>query len=653
MWPFTITSRLFAVLLALAAATADAAEYEADVYHVVARRRPRQISEENLNTEESRKVAGAAGDVVRAVAALPGVATANDYLANLMVRGSGMEDNLILLDGFPVSYPFHFGGVESVFHPGMIQSADFLPSGFDVRYGDAQGGVLELQTQKPKAGFGGEASLSMILAGALLKKGSASGDLAALADFRRGYFDLVLDPDLSLTGIPRYQDYAAKLWAKAWGGDLSLNFFGSQDWLKVKNQPSAAALGHESEWESFFHTAGLGWDSGGGGSWWLKARASGTYAGTKVDLGNDLNLDRKPYEWLVSVELGASPAPDHELDFGLAWHQTRTQLEGYFKRVPVELGSDFDFNAAQPVSVTALGSKAVLSAWAQDRWNPLENLWVTLGARYDHVDLSDEFHLSPRASLQWKALPQTTLRGVIGDYFQSPNGMETVPGWTTGFLRSSLTHLVSAALEQDLAASQRLRVEWYHKDFERRLPPYTVSSGSESVVLNAANTGYAEGAELSWRMRPVGGFFAWASYAWNYTLRSSGRGYYEADFSQPHVVNAVANFAFTPALEAGLRYRLASGIPYTPVESVSHDANGYHPIFGATNSRRLDWYQRFDLRAQYSFLYPSWTLRFFTELVNALDWPNVTSVTYEDDYSRIRTVKQFPRFLFAGVEAVF
>src|SRR5581483_6113576 len=109
--------------------------------------------------------------------------------------------------------------------------------------------------------------------------------------------------------------------------------------------------------------------------------------------------------------------------------------------------------------------------------------------------------------------------------------------------------------------------------------------------------------------------------------------------------------AFDRGFELGARFRAASGIPYTPVESRSYDsAQGrWVPVFGATNSQRLDWYQRLDLRVQQAWNWPLGQLRLYAELYNALDWPNVTSVTYQDDYSGIRTVKQFPRFLFAGI----
>ena len=632
---------LFFTALLLASAS-GAADFDSSAYTIIARRRPKQFSESRLTSEESRDVAGASGDVMRAVAALPGASTANDYLANLMVRGGGMEDNLILFDGFPVSYPFHFGGVESVFHPGLIAAADFLPSGFDVRYGDAQGGVLELHSKHPEPGLHGEAGLSMINAGALLSYAKEDGP-AISADYRRGYFDLVLDKNITDTGVPRYQDYATKLW---WG-DFGLTVFGSQDELNVNSATS------HSSWESDFNTLGLSYEPHWG-PWWLSAKAGASLARAAVDLGPDLNLDRRPYEWLASVETGASPGSDHELDFGAQWRQTRTMLSGTFKRLPVELGTGFDFNAAQTVSVDALGSKSVVSLWAQDRWQVVDRLWVNLGARYDHVDLADEFHISPRASAEYKPFEKTTIKATLGDYFQSPNGMETVPGWTLGYTRSSLTHLYSGAVEQGLGKKIELRLEAYHKDFERRIPPIVVGNQIGSVAINAANVGFSEGAEASLRLKASGGTFGWLSYAWNDTMRSSGQGFYDADFSQPHVINAVLNQTFGD-FEIGGRYRLASGIPYTPVESRSYDsAQGrWIPVFGATNSQRLDWYQRLDLRGQYSWTWSQAQLRLFLELYNALDWPNVTSVTYQDDYSGIRTVKQFPRFLFAGIELEF
>ncbi|HXB98743.1 MAG TPA: TonB-dependent receptor plug domain-containing protein, partial [bacterium] len=140
---------------AAAAVSPDADVLQGAVVRVRARSLPPQPSERSLSGTEARQMPGAAGDVIRAVGALPGAVTPNDYLANLMVRGAGIEDNLILLDGLPVPYPFHFGGLESVFHAGLISQVLFLPGGFDARFGDTLGGVLDLHTKRPEEGAHG------------------------------------------------------------------------------------------------------------------------------------------------------------------------------------------------------------------------------------------------------------------------------------------------------------------------------------------------------------------------------------------------------------------------------------------------------------------------------------------------------------------
>ena len=185
-------------------------------------------------------------------------------------------------------------------------------------------------------------------------------------------------------------------------------------------------------------------------------------------------------------------------------------------------------------------------------------------------------------------------------------------------------------------------------------------SAPANVVLNAASTGWAEGAEALLRLPPWGGLSGWLSYAWSSVLRGDGvHGFYDADFSQPHVGNVVLEAALPWGLTLGGRWRLASGIPYTPVQSRSYDAAAgrWVPVFGATNSERLPPYQRLDLRLEKRWTPPPGALgrgtTVFLELFNAFDAENITSVTYEDDYSGIRRIRQFPRLLFGGIEAAF
>jgi hypothetical protein len=216
-------------------------------------------------------------------------------------------------------------------------------------------------------------------------------------------------------------------------------------------------------------------------------------------------------------------------------------------------------------------------------------------------------------------------------------------------------------LQQGFGGAE-LRLEAYRKDFERRLPELSVPSGmtlTGNVTLNAANTGWAEGAEALLRIPAWGPFSGWLSYAWSDVQRSSGYGgFYDADFSQPHVGNVVLEAELGWGLTLGGHWRLATGIPYTPVAGRSWDAatSRWVPVFGATNSARLDNYQRLDLRLEKRWLAAeAWWAHasLYLEAFNVLDAVNVTSVTYEDDYSDIRRLRQFPRLLFGGFDLAF
>ncbi|HLL81781.1 MAG TPA: carboxypeptidase regulatory-like domain-containing protein, partial [Longimicrobium sp.] len=53
-------------------------------------------------------------DIMRAVEVLPGVVSTSDFSSAFNVRGGSADQNLVLLDGFPIFNPFHLGGLFSV-----------------------------------------------------------------------------------------------------------------------------------------------------------------------------------------------------------------------------------------------------------------------------------------------------------------------------------------------------------------------------------------------------------------------------------------------------------------------------------------------------------------------------------------------------------
>ena len=69
-------------------------------------------------------------DVLRTVQLLPGVNARNDFSSGYNVRGGESDQNLILLDGYPIYNPFHLGGLFSTFLEETVGEIELLTGGF-------------------------------------------------------------------------------------------------------------------------------------------------------------------------------------------------------------------------------------------------------------------------------------------------------------------------------------------------------------------------------------------------------------------------------------------------------------------------------------------------------------------------------------------
>ncbi len=128
-------------------------------------------------------------DLFRTLQTLPGITVTNDLSPQLQVRGGSGDQNLVLLDGAPVYYPYHFFSFFSNFNIDLIQNIYFSPGGFSVRYGDKLSSVLDIQTIYPQNTNINQINLSFIesdmtLSGRFFKK------LGWLVSGRLSHFDL-------------------------------------------------------------------------------------------------------------------------------------------------------------------------------------------------------------------------------------------------------------------------------------------------------------------------------------------------------------------------------------------------------------------------------------------------------------------------------
>jgi hypothetical protein len=143
-------------------------------------------------------------DVLRAVELLPGVVSTSDFTSSFNVRGGSADQNLILIDGFPIFNPFHLGGLFSVFNGDMIAMAELLAGGFGAEYGGRVSSVLAVESRLAEDAARVDAGVSLLASrvavGLPLPEATAAalGVAGAGASFsaRRSYFDRLLSPFL-------------------------------------------------------------------------------------------------------------------------------------------------------------------------------------------------------------------------------------------------------------------------------------------------------------------------------------------------------------------------------------------------------------------------------------------------------------------------
>lgn len=134
-------------------------------------------------------------DIMKTIQAMPGVQAGTEGSAGVYVRGGGVDENLILLDGIPLYNVDHLFGFFSVFTPEAIKKVSLFKGSFPARFGGRLSSVIDVRTNdgnmKQYHGTIGIGLLSckFQLEGPIIKD-RTSFNISA----RRSYLDLVAKP---------------------------------------------------------------------------------------------------------------------------------------------------------------------------------------------------------------------------------------------------------------------------------------------------------------------------------------------------------------------------------------------------------------------------------------------------------------------------
>jgi hypothetical protein len=153
-----------------------------------------RISVRGAELQQLPRLMGEA-DAIKVLQLMPGVQAGREGSSDLIVRGGGPDQNLILLDGVPVYNVSHLLGTFSVFNPDAIKRVDMIKGGFPAPYGGRLSSVIDVQLKEGNnQQFAGEGAVGLISSKLLLEGPVKNEKTSYLIAARRTYFDV-------LTGI--------------------------------------------------------------------------------------------------------------------------------------------------------------------------------------------------------------------------------------------------------------------------------------------------------------------------------------------------------------------------------------------------------------------------------------------------------------------
>ncbi len=633
-------------------------------------------------------------DIIRVIQMMPGVQTPSEGATGFSVRGGGIDQNLILMDGAPVYNCGHFLGFLSMFNSDAIRSAELYKGDFPASYGGRLSSILDISGKDGNnREFGGNASIGLITSKVFLEGPIVPEKLSFMVSGRRTYLDLffpLLGDNLPDHTQMYFYDLNAKLtWIAGKKDRLYLSAFDGKDVFGLSMDEFD--LG-KMDFGFANHTQSLRWNHVYGHA--LTSDVTLYNSIYRNTLAGDMSEARFDYVQGIR-ETGAkagwtwylNPKNTLQAGFGLAWFdiapgecnpvggstvvnhvvmpssyavQPSVYLQNEQKLGPLTLRYGLRFS-----SFTTLGGTS------QRYFDPVthELLRVTDIPKGEKIRTYNG--LEPRLSA---SLPLGNDLSVKGSYSRSYQYLQQarisitgspVDTWFTASpnTKPQLSDQFSVGVnalfaEQALEAS----VEGFYKkgknviDFVENPGIVIDNVDREGLLRSGSSTSYGVETMLKYEFDKLNG---WVSYTWAKAMYDipelNGGKPYRSPLNHEHAINFVLSYDFSKRLSASGEWVFYSGSPTTyPVGRYSFMGT-WVPVYSERNSDRLPDYHRMDLSLTYRTRGRAagkrWSGEWNLSVYNAYSRHNAWSIAFNYDREENRT-KAFKVYLFTAIPSV-
>ncbi|MEJ5304335.1 MAG: TonB-dependent receptor [Ignavibacteria bacterium] len=477
----------------------------------------------SIEPKAAKILPGAGEDIMRTLQALPGVSSINDFSSQLIIRGSGPDQNLIIFNDVEVFNPYRLYGAISMFNPETVEDINLITGGFPARYGDRLSAVLEVTNRDGARSkfFSGNVNINLTNANVVFEGKNPFGlEGSWIFNSRRTYYDLLLEPFVKRAGLIK--------------GDFSFpNFYDFQ--FQISTFPSA---GHKVSFTSLYSRDGVALitngkrvspDSLGINDQSFNNLSVISYQYASRNFSNKLilsfynnkgetNFDSKFLDPTLNREDFSGEISDTLYPFLLNFsfnslfdfrkYSIEDRILFYSGKNNFEFGAGFDYMTTEIKFDIQLDPqlKAILNSFSSfrsvldkfksnlDYWRfrlygqsnlslfSSNKIFLSPGLRFDYYDILRKSYISPRIGLSFALNDITTIRAFYGHYYQSP-GYEKLRDQNVLFdfsrkytdnlnAEKSIHYILS--FERYLTPQWQFKTEVYLKDFRNLIVPLKV-----------------------------------------------------------------------------------------------------------------------------------------------------------------------------------
>ncbi|MDG1226902.1 MAG: TonB-dependent receptor [Polaribacter sp.] len=570
--------------------------------------------------------AGALGDVMGALQTLPGTSTVDED-GRLFVRGGEAEETQIFIDGIRVFTPYAASArnipTRGRFSPFLFKGISFSTGGYSAEYGQALSSILQLNTIDQPVEE--KTDLSFMTVGLGLGNTQIWGNnsfsintsYVNLEPYQEAFPDRNTwkNPVQALSGEMVYRhQFKNESLLKLYGAFSHTNFDVIQDDI---NYVDGFRFGLKNR-NLYFNTS---YKNRFGDNWKIETGFSFTNDYSNLNIIDDLVTDNEN-SMHFKVKLKKQFSNRFKVSFGSEYFTTYFN-EDYTQNNGGKLKYSFNNN--------------LLATFVETDIFFSKNLATKIGIRTENSELLNEFTISPRLSLAYKAGKNSQLSLAYGQFYQNPKNEYLK--FNENFKAENTSHLI--ANYQATKRGQIFRVEAYYKDY-KDLVKYN------NILVNTSNfnnngSGFAKGFDVFWRQNgKIKNTDYWLSYSYLDTKRNY-KNYPTAarpNFASKHNLSLVAkHWVEEWKSQIGFSYNFASGRNYTNPNEVGFLNNQTKNY----NSLSVNWAYLIDAQ---KILYLS--------VNNVLATQNVFGYNYKNtaepngNFDRQAIIPNADRFFFLG-----